>query len=68
MLRYSPNGSYLAVGSAVVSHDRRRVVLEVPGMEAGRVVWYGLARPADYRAGELEPLPAPRVGHRRWGC
>ena len=54
----------LVDGGLVVANADDPEVVRIAGRHAGRVVWYGLERPADYRAVAIEPLPAPAVGSR----
>ncbi len=52
-----------ADGLVVANADDPEVV-RIAERHRGRVVWYGLERPADYRATAITPLPAPAVGSR----
>jgi UDP-N-acetylmuramoyl-tripeptide--D-alanyl-D-alanine ligase len=53
-------------GLVVANADDPEVVRIARGHQSrdGRVVWYGLEKPADYTAVDLQPLALPRVGHR----
>ncbi len=50
-------------GLVIANADDPQVV-RIAGRHAGRVVWYGLEAAADYRAVEIEALPASRTGSR----
>ncbi len=70
-------GSLAAIGDAkaelleglgpeglVIANADDPEVTRIAGRHDGRVVWYGLERPADYRATGVEALAPPAVGSR----
>ncbi len=54
----------LAEHGLVIANADDPEVVRIAGRHPGRLVWYGIEQPADYRACGVEPLPPPAVGSR----